>query len=421
VKSFNSLVWRTLAVVLLAIVLSQAVSLYLLNENVTRPRQAAGIGQFVSHLKTIRAALETLPQSDHEDFIQKIAERDGIRIFPVRGDERAQPAPDLPTLTLFRERIHAIFGPEAEVYVRPSNARALWIRIPAAGKEYWIAFPRARIDQNPTAALVGWGIVGLVIALLATAVIGWWLTRPLQRLSEAAVKFGRGVDTPPLPETGPMEVREVARAFNQMKDDLRRQERERATFLAGVSHDLRTPLARLRLETEMLASRVEPETQRAIIADLEDMNAIIDQFIDFARSEAGEPLAPVNLSDVARGAAERAMRLGAGVRAELAELEPKMLRPLAIQRAVDNLVGNALKHAPGELVLRTARDDGIAPDQVARLKEPFTRKDEARSGSSGAGLGLAIADRVATMHGGRLELLPREGGGLEARLSFPAI
>jgi len=387
----------------------------------------------VNHLKTIRAAMETIPPQSHDTFIAKIAERDGIRIFPVRGDERAQPAPDLPTLTLFRERIHAIFGPEAEVYVRPSNARALWIRIPAAGKEYWIAFPRARIDQNPTAALVGWGIVGLVIALLATAVIGWWLTRPLQRLSEAAVKFGHGVETPPLPETGPTEVREVARAFNQMKEDLRRQERERATFLAGVSHDLRTPLARLRLETEMLASRVEPETQRAIIADLEDMNAIIDQFIDFARSEAGEPLAPVNLSDVARGAAERAMRLGAAVRAELAELEPKMLRPLAIQRAVDNLVGNAIKHAPGELVLRTARDasrawvavldrgPGIAPDQAERLKEPFTRKDEARSGSSGAGLGLAIANRVAAMHGGRLELLPREGGGLEARLSFPAI
>jgi two-component system osmolarity sensor histidine kinase EnvZ len=432
-KFFNSLLFRVLAIMLLALLLSQAVSLYFLNERVTRPRQAAGIGQFVAHLKTIRAALETLPESQHEAFIQKIAERDGLRILPVREGERAQPAPDTPGLVTFRDRLHKIFGTDAEVYVRPGSQRAFWIRVPVAGKEYWIAFPRARAELNPIGALVGWGVAGLVLALLATALIGWWLTRPLQRLSDAAGNLGKGVATPPLPETGPTEVREVARAFNQMKEDLVRQEKERATFLAGVSHDLRTPLARLRLETEMLASRVEPETQRAIIADLEDMNAIIDQFIDFARSEAGEPLAPVNLSDVARGAAERAMRLGAGVRAELAELEPKMLRPLAIQRAVDNLVGNALKHAPGELVLRTARDDarvwvavldrgpGITPDQVARLKEPFTRKDEARSGSSGAGLGLAIADRVATMHGGRLELLPREGGGLEARLSFPAI
>jgi two-component system osmolarity sensor histidine kinase EnvZ len=181
----------------------------------------------------------------------------------------------------------------------------------------------------------------------------------------------------------------------------------------------------------MLAARVEPETQRAIIADLEDMNAIIDQFIDFARSEAAEPLVPVKLADVARGAAERAMRLGADVRAELAEVPPRMLRPLAIQRAVDNLVGNAVKHAAGEILVRTASDPkrawiavmdrgpGIAADQVERLKQPFTRRDEARSGQSGAGLGLAIVSRIAEMHGGRLELLARQGGGLEARISFP--
>ena len=431
-KFFGSLLWRILAVVVLAIVLSQAVSLYFLHENVTRPRQAAGIGQFVNHLKTIRAALETLPVEMQDEFIQKIAERDGIRIVAVRGDERAQPAPDIAPLNLFRERIHAIFGPDAEVYVRPESPRALWIRIPATGgDDYWIAFPRQRIDRDPVGALVGWGTVGLVIALLATALIGWWLTRPLQRLSAAVAKVGKGVETPSLPETGPAEVREVARAFNQMQEDLRRQEKERATFLAGISHDLRTPLARLRLETEMLAPTVGADTRRAMVSDLEDMNAIIDQFIDFARSEAAEPLSPVNLSNVALGACERASRLGAAISAELSELQTRMLRPLAIQRAVDNLVGNAMKHAPGQIVVRTVqtsdaislsvldRGAGIPPGEVERLKQPFTREDDARSGLSGAGLGLAIANRIATMHGGRLELLPRDGGGLEARISFP--
>src|SRR6185436_19516924 len=163
---------------------------------------------------------------------------------------------------------------------------------------------------------------------------------------------------------------------------------------AGISHDLRTPLARLRLETEMLADRVEPETQRALVSDLEDMNAIIDQFIDFARSEAAEPLAPVHLADVARGAAERASRLGVPVKAEAEEVGSRMLRPLAIQRAVDNLVGNAVKHGAGEVVVRTTRagsevrlsvldrGPGIAPGQVERLKQPFTRRDDARSGQS---------------------------------------
>ena len=431
-RLFGSLLWRTLAVVVVAMVLSQAVSLYLLNENVTRPRQLAGIGQFVNHLKTIRAALETMPEAQHEAFIQKVAERDGMRILPVRGNERAQPAPDIPALNLFRERIRAIFGPEAEVYVRPGAPRALWIRIPAAGREYWIAFPRTRIEQNPVGALVGWGIVGIVIALLATGLIGWWLTRPLGRLSEAARQIGRGMDTPPVPETGPTEVREVARAFNQMKDNLHRQEKERATFLAGISHDLRTPLSRLRLETEMLGVKVEPGTQRAMVADLEDMNKIIDQFIDFARSEAAEPVAPVDLTEVARIAAERATRMGAAIQCELASLPKVMLRPLAIQRAVTNLIDNALKHGGGAIVVRTTklpgalavsvldRGPGIAADQVERLKQPFTRRDDARSGQSGAGLGLAIANRIATMHGGKLDLLARAEGGLEARISFPS-
>ena len=239
------------------------------------------------------------------------------------------------------------------------------------------------------------------------------------------------MDTPPVPETGPTEVREVARAFNQMKDDLRRQEKERATFLAGISHDLRTPLSRLRLETEMLGAKVEPGTQRAMVADLEDMNKIIDQFIDFARSEAAEPLAPIDLTEVGRIAAERATRMGAAIQCELASLPKVMLRPLAIQRAVTNLIDNALKHGGGALVVRTARlpgavavsvldrGPGIAPDQVERLKQPFTRRDNARSGQSGAGLGLAIVNRIATMHGGKLDLLSRPEGGLEARISFP--
>ncbi|MGZ5582706.1 MAG: ATP-binding protein, partial [Usitatibacter sp.] len=274
------------------------------------------------------------------------------------------------------------------------------------------------------------GVAGLAIAILATVFIMWRLNRPLKELAQAAERLGKGGDPPPVAEAGPTEIRAVARAFNQMKDDLRDAQRERATFLAGISHDLRTPLARLRLDVEMLEGKVDPAVQRGMVDDLGDMNAIIDQFIDFMRSEAAEPLSGVDLSELARTCAERAARSGMQVRCELADVPMLMLRPLAMQRLVDNLLANAARHAGGEATLRTETRDakvvlsvldrgpGIPPSMVDQVKLPFRKRDESRSGSSGAGLGLAIAERVANLHGGRLELLPREGGGLEARVTF---
>jgi len=344
-------------------------------------------------------------------------------------------------MRMFRERLRDTFGPEADVYVRGGEAgsanperprEALWIRLPAGARDFWVAFPRRRIERDPASALIAWSVAGLAIAVAATFFIVWKLNRPLAELARAAEKLGKGGDPPAVAETGPTEIRAVTRAFNQMKEDLQKSQRERATFLAGISHDLRTPLSRLRLEAEMLEAKVDPDTQRAVVQDLDDMNAIIDQFIDFTRSEAAEPLSPVDLSELARSSAERAARTGVAVRCELAEVPVLMLRPLAMQRLVDNLVTNAARHAGGDVLVRTEtragsvtlavldRGPGIPAEMAERLKEPFTRRDAARSGSSGAGLGLAIADRAAKLHGGRLELLAREGGGLEARVTLPS-
>jgi two-component system osmolarity sensor histidine kinase EnvZ len=436
----RSLLARTLLVVVAALVLSQAASMYLLHEYVMAPRNAFGIGQFVSHLKTIGAALQTMSPEQQQEFIARIAEKEGIRLSIARGSERMRPAPDVPPVRVFRDRVREIFGTEADVYVRersdpadePARRRqALWIKLPAGEREFWVAFPRGRIDRDPTAALLAWSVAGLGIAVLATFFIVWRLNRPLAELARAAARVGGGADPPPVAETGPSEVREVMRAFNRMQEGLQKSRSDRATFLAGVSHDLRTPLSRLKLELEMLEGRVDQATRVAMGQDLDDMGAIIDQFMDFMRSEASEPLSAVSLAELARNCAERAARGGARVTCEMEELPLVMLRPLAMQRAIDNLIGNAARHAGGDIVVRTARKadearvtvldrgPGVPVELVDRLKEPFTRLDAARTGSSGAGLGLAIASRVAELHGGRLDLLPREGGGLEARLSIP--
>jgi two-component system osmolarity sensor histidine kinase EnvZ len=390
-----------------------------------------GIGQVVSHLKTIHAALNSLPPGAEREFLERLAEKEGIRVHPALGDEAGRPAPERPGMHMFRDRIKSLFGPETEVYVRHGTPGVLWVRLRAGAREFWVGFPRNRVERDNTDALVWWMLAGASIAILATALIAWRLNRPLARLAKAAEELGKGGDPPPVPETGPSEVRAVANAFNRMKEGLKANERERTTFLAGVSHDLRTPLSRLRLDVEMLAGRVDPETQKGMVADIEDMNAIIDQFIDYARSEATEAFELVDLSALARECAERAARAGAQVRCELAEAPRLLLRPLAMQRLVSNLIQNAAKHGGGEIVVRTTdapgqitlavldRGPGIPAAEIERLKEPFTRLDPARIGLSGAGLGLAIVTRIAKAHGARFDLAPRDGGGLCATVTFP--
>jgi two-component system osmolarity sensor histidine kinase EnvZ len=432
-----SLLWRTLLVLLAALVLSQAFALWLVHEYVTQPRIEQNIRLFVSHLKTIAAAMDTMDAAHQAAFAARIAEQEGIRVASQQGEERMQPARPSPGLQLFRERMRATFGPEAEVYVVAREVRGnapprmLWVRLPSPTGGWWIAFPRTRAERDPSTAFILWGAVGLAIAVAATFTIAWRLNRPLRALARAAGRIGRGETPRAVAVSGPREVRALATAFNEMAERLQESARERATFLAGISHDLRTPLSRLRLEVEMLGGHVDPQAQRGMVSDLDDMNAIIDQFIDFTRSEAAEPLARVDLNDVARASAERAVRAGAEVELHLGDVPPLELRALAIRRVVDNLIVNAQRHARGPIELATAvrdghavlcvrdRGPGIPPPLVEHLKQPFTRRDDARSGASGAGLGLAIAERVARLHGGRLELLPRDGGGLEAALVLP--
>jgi two-component system osmolarity sensor histidine kinase EnvZ len=442
----GSILWRTLIVIVAALVLSQATAWLLLEEFVNRPRIALAINQTVSHLKTVNAALATLDANERSDFIERMREVDGIRIASVERAERLEPAPDRPVLRQFRARIREVFGPEAEVYHRRARnsgkagtsgdddrlrGRVLWVRLPSVDRTILVGFPRGRIERDLSTAFIAWTVASLGIAILATFFLVWRLNRPLGQLARAAAAVGKGDQPAPVAETGPAEIRSVARAFNQMTGDLAKAQRERATFLAGISHDLRTPLARLRLDVEMLGGKVDAPTQRGMVQDLEDMNAIIDQFIDFMRSEAAEPFSGVNLSELSRACAERAARLGTHVTCELADVPVMMLRPLAMQRLIDNLLNNAARHAGGEILLRTRalgnlaelsvldRGPGIPAELAEHLKQPFTRRDEARSGSSGAGLGLAIAQRVASLHHGQLELLPREGGGLEARVTLP--
>ena len=222
-------------------------------------------------------------------------------------------------------------------------------------------------------------------------------------------------------------MRDVSVAFNRMAGDLAAMERERAMVLAGISHDLRTPLARLRLAAEM--SGADKDTVAAIATDVEEMDKVIGQVLDFARGE-DEPRSERDLAGLVRDIADSYQRRGFDVVAAEVAAADVAFSPKNVRRAVANLIDNALRYAGSRIEISLKphgnqalidvmdRGPGVPADQAERLKRPFTRLDESRTGSGGAGLGLAIVERVARAHGGRLELLPRDGGGLLARFTL---
>jgi len=253
----------------------------------------------------------------------------------------------------------------------------------------------------------------------------------LRELTRAAGQMGRGATPQPVTEKGPSETGTLAQAFNKMAADLKRLDDERVLLLAGVSHDLRTPLARIRLGLEMMGDESDEELKSGLVQDIEDIDAAIGQFLDFARLRDAEEATPeTDLNALVENVVSRNVHTGKPVRFSPGPVPPLALRPRAMQRLLGNLIDNALRHSGAEVEVLTGTEDGrayievldrgpgIPPDAAERMLQPFTRLDNARSGS-GTGLGLAIVDRVARMHGGRVLLLPRDGGGLRARVALP--
>jgi two-component system osmolarity sensor histidine kinase EnvZ len=258
-------------------------------------------------------------------------------------------------------------------------------------------------------------------------VIASRIARPLAALTRAAGRLGRGEAHESVPEEGARELRALAEAFNRMARDLAGMERERAMVLAGISHDVRTPLSRLRLALEM--SGAETDSLHAMVADIDEIDAVIGQFLDYARGENGKK-SPNDLTNVLVDLAGHYARLGKKVLLHDEAIAPFPFAGMAVRRAVANLVDNALRYAGEPVQIRSFpakgaavievldQGPGIPSNETERLKRPFTRLDTARSGAGGSGLGLAIVERVARAHGGTLQLLPRDGGGLVARLTL---
>ncbi|HCJ31149.1 MAG TPA: two-component sensor histidine kinase, partial [Pseudomonas sp.] len=362
---------------------------------------------------------------------ERIAEAAGLQ--RVTADEVPPSEYHWPYTEIFQRQMQTELGGETEVRVRIQPQTAIWVRAPDLGPD-WLQVP---LYAYPLRGQRIWSVLGwfLGIGLLSTAAAWIFVSQlnlPLKRLVYAARQIGKGRSVRlPISDT-PSEMTEVYRAFNQMAEDVEQAGRERELMLAGVSHDLRTPLTRLRLSLELMTS--DSELTEDMVRDIEDMNAILDQFLAFVRDGSDEPVENVDLGELVREVVAPYNQYGECVRLCVEPMPPLALRRVSIKRLLVNLIENALRYgghgvevaahvsgdssAPYVVLSVLDRGVGIDPGELGEIFNPFIRGDRARGGQ-GAGLGLAIVKRIASQHGGVIELRNREGGGLEARVSLP--
>lgn len=370
-----------------------------------------------------------VPQQLSKDFIS--ATRIQVLTQPEAELQGLSNAAQYP---YFSEQMSEKLDGEAEVRISQGEQSFFWVRPPQA-PQYWVKIPLDGFEQKSFSPLV---IYLLAIGVLSVA--GGWmfarqLNRPLKALQHAAEEVGRGEFPETLKERGSEEVVAVTQAFNHMSSGIQQLEKDRSLLMAGVSHDLRTPLTRIRLATEMM-SEADEFLKDGIVNDIEDMNAIIDQFMEFIRHHKLEDMEPANLNNMIKDVAEsEQVNRGRHFHLELARNLPEILvRPVAIKRVIANLVENALRYSDGDILIQTSfdlqkrqvllrvsdRGPGIPEKDLERLFEPFTQGDSARGGE-GSGLGLAIIKKIVDMHDGNVFLENRQQGGLTASVMLPLL
>ncbi len=415
---------RTLWMVLLAVLFSKALTLIylMLNEDVLVDRQ-------YSHGAALTLRAYWASPASERSAIAKAAGLQLVAEHDVPVGEQHWPYSDI-----FSEQMRAELGDDTEVRIRAQTPPSLWVNAPSLGPG-WIRVP---LYPHPLRGQRVWNLVAwfLGIGLLSTAA-AWIFVRqlsaPLKRLVIAARLFGQGRSVRlPVDVDTASEMAEVYRAFNQMTDDVEQAGRERELMLAGVSHDLRTPLTRLRLSLELLDS--DNDLTSDMVRDIEDMNAILDQFLAFIRDGRDEPMEPCDLNELISSVVAPYIQQGHPIRLCLETMPSLGLRRVSIKRMLVNLLENALRygehgievaasvvddeHATYVAISVLDRGPGLNPDDLQRIFNPFFRGDQARGGQ-GAGLGLAIVQRIAAQHGGNVELHNRAGGGLEASVRLP--
>jgi two-component system osmolarity sensor histidine kinase EnvZ len=436
----GGLFWRTFLLLSILTTLSVASWIGLITTAQRGPQIQQTAELVISAVTLTKAALTNSAPEMRTELLFELYSNEGIRIILLEADDVVDPPPDNRLIneiaTIVRERL----GPETRFSGRVNGAAGFYVSFSIDEDKYWLMLERERIEGLTGVQWLGWAAVVGVLSLLGAAVISSLVNLPLARLTEAARAIAKGERPEPLPERGSKEILEANRSFNQMVDDLQRVESDRAVILAGISHDLRTPLARMQLELEM--AKLSPEARDGMQSDIAQMDAIIGQFLDYAKPTESATFVPINLSELLLDCAHEAQRIPSlRVMANIAPQIRVMGNATDLRRVFNNLIENARRYgrtpgaeiteidiachvklrASGKRAVIEFQDHGagVPEESIGNLLKPFTRMDSARGQANGAGLGLAIVERVVTRHNAELNVSNREGGGLRIEIAMP--
>ncbi len=435
----TSLFWRTFLLLMLLLIITALGWLQSFRVLSEVPFSQGVAQQIVSTANLTRYALISADSDYRPDLLHVLAYQEGVRIIPREDNDKwtsLQAQGNIPEL--IESQTKASLGEQTIVAGSVNGEPGLWVSITIEGDNYWLMIRRDLLDPPFGTAWVWWAFVAFLVGTLGATVLTQRTVRPLAELSSAAKKLGRGEKPDPLPENSQTaEIANVNKNFNHMVQELERMESDRELLLAGVSHDLRTPITRLRLEVE-LASLPE-DTQQAMVSDLEQMESIVNQFLAYS-NRSKQPLERVDLGLCVNDTInDTRMRSKDDVKIETSIMGNLyvMAHPTELVRAIQNLLVNADRYGrtpeSGQLelniqVLRQGNDavlriadkgKGVPKEEMARIMRPFERGDTARGGAKGAGLGLAIVERVVRRSEGKISLSSNHPHGLIVELSMP--
>ena len=435
-KSGVSLFWRTFFFLALLLLVSIVTWLQTFSSLESEPRAIQNAQQIASLVNLSHAGLRYADAIARVALIKTLAEQEGVRISPRKSSDRYIPLGMDPLSLRISEELYKRMGSSTVVARSVNGQPGLWVGFHIDEEAYWLQTDLERVGPARTSTWAIWLTTAAVLSLAGAALIAGLINRPLKQLSYATSRMREGdFDASLLDEKATTsEIREVNIGFNRMAEQLSKMETDRAIMMAGISHDLRTPLARLRLETEMSVSDESARSHMA--ADISQLDAIINKFMDYARPDQTQ-LESVKLNAIVESALY-ALSDNKDLHTTI-QIPPDMTvkaDKVELLRAITNLLENARRYgkSPGasfatvEIIAKTSghwvqlkivdHGTGVPEDSLRKLTRPFYRGDAARTSATGAGLGLAIVEKTIVSMGGTFSLANSDTGGLAAHVKL---